>query len=57
MIFRELKNQNLEQIYPKVDRILKKGEAVRFTSIRSKDANEDLQLMRKLLKEINNAWV
>ena len=52
-----LKNQNLEQIYPKVDRLLKKGEAVRFASIRSKDANEDLQLMRALLKEINNAWV
>ena len=51
-----LKRQNLEQIHPKIDIILKKGEAVRFAPVTSKDANEDLQLMRVLLKEIDNAW-
>ena len=52
-----LKNKNLERIYPKVDTILKKGEAVRFASITSKDAKKDLLLMRELLKEINNEWI
>ena len=52
-----LKNKNLERIYPKVDTILKKGEAVRFASITSKDAKKDLLLMRELLKEINNDWI
>ena len=52
-----LKNKNLERIYPKVDIILKKGEAVRFASITSKDAKKDLLLMRELLKEIKNDWI
>ena len=51
-----LKTRNLDRICPKLEKILKRGEAVRFAPVSSQDAHLDLQEMRQLLKEVDHEW-
>ena len=51
-----LKSRNLDRICPKLDKILTRGEAVRFAPISSQDAWTDLVDIKKLLKEADRGW-
>ena len=51
-----LKTKNLDRICPKLDKILSRGEAVRFASISSQDAHTDLKEIKQLLEEANRGW-
>ena len=51
-----LKARNLDRICPKLDKILTRGEAVRFAPVSSHDAHSDLIEIKQLLKEANRGW-
>jgi len=51
-----LKTQNLDRICPKLDKILSRGEAVRFAPVSSQDAHTDLTEIKQLLEEANREW-
>ena len=51
-----LKTNNNDTIYPKLEKILNRGEAVRFASVSSQDAQTDLKEMKQLLKDADRVW-
>ena len=51
-----LKTKNLDRICPKLDKILSRGEAVRFAPVSSQDAHTDLKEIKQLLEEVNRGW-
>ncbi len=44
------------EIYQEMEQILTRGEAVRFAPVSSQDAQNDLQIIKDLLKKVDNAW-
>ena len=52
-----LKTKNLDRICPKLDKILSRGEAVRFAPVSSQDAHTDLTEIKQLLEEANRGWL
>ena len=52
-----LKSRKLDRICPKLDRILTRGEAVRFAPISSQDAHTDLTEIKQLLEEAHRGWL
>ena len=50
------KTNNIDTIYPKFEKILNRGEAVRFASVSSQDAQTDLKEMKQLLKDADRVW-
>ena len=46
----------LDRICPKLDKILYRGEAVRFAPVSSQDAHTDLMEIKQLLEEANRGW-
>ena len=51
-----LKTRNLDGICSKLDQILTRSEAVRFTPISSQDAQTDLKEIKQILEEAYRGW-
>ena len=51
-----IKSYNEAKLFNEIEKILTRGEAVRFAQISSQDAQNDLLGIKKLLKEIDADW-